>query len=82
METIITPIKTLHGTNPESLQQDYITAMNKISEAVDAIHKVEFNARDYQDMDTFFWAKKQRNDQLKKLSDIYDYLETIAIALN
>jgi hypothetical protein len=77
MENIITPIKTLHGTNADSLQDDYINALNGIRIAKNRFLRIEFNARDYASFELFREAKSQRIDAYIKLEEVERYLETI-----
>lgn len=79
---ITKPIKSINGTNSESLQMDYINAMNAINEAVEKIYKIEFNARDYATMNDFYEAKKERQNILSNLNLAYLYFEDVAISLN
>ena len=82
METpVILPVKTLHGTNMESLQNDYVNAYEKVRNAMDAFMAIEFNARDYADINAFYKAKAQMIEQYKKLDDVYQYIETIASSI-
>lgn len=76
------PIKNLHGTNMESLQNDYIKGMNLLDDAIKHIaYKIEFNARDYSDSLEYLKAKKERLEMLQKLNDVYLYLEEIASSI-
>lgn len=81
MNTNIYPIKTLHGTNQESLQNDYVNAMDKVREAIDSFRAIEFNARDY-NSENFRQAKEDRNKQLLNLEQVFLYLEDIASNIN
>lgn len=77
-QQFISPIKTLHGTNPETLQGDYIRAMQKVREAIECFNTIEFNGRDYANFETFCKAKDERNQMLTNLCHVYEYLEDVA----
>lgn len=79
---ILLPIKSLHSSNFETLQNEYITAMDSIRNSIESIMKIDFNSRDYASMIEYQSAKKQRIEMLEKMNEVYEYLETIAIALN
>jgi len=70
-QQFISPIKTLHGTNPETLQGDYIRAMQKVREAIECFNTIEFNGRDYANFETFCKAKdnsKNKHNEHKHLN--------------
>lgn len=78
----ILPINNLHGTNIESLQNDYVKGMALLNDAIKHIaYSIEFNARDYIDSSQFAQAKKERLEMLQKLNDVYLYLEEIASSI-
>ena len=77
----VKPIKTLHGTNPESLQNDYVNAYSKLREAMEAFQNIEFNARDYSDFNTFCKAKEERREFCSRIATTLDYLEDIASSI-
>ena len=81
-KSFILPIKNLHGSNFESLQEEYINAMDSVRNSIDAISKIDFNSRDYSDMNQFQSAKKQRMEMISNLQNVFEYLEAIAIELN
>jgi hypothetical protein len=65
------------------LRDDYANAWHAVNDAVDALRKVEFNARDYyvQGPDAFTKAQKERAELFAKLeavkADLMAHMESI-----
>lgn len=79
---IIKPVANLHGTNSDSLREDYINAMNKVGQAIEfTAYNIEFNARDYANVNEFQKAKAQRIEMLQKMNEVFLYLEEIASSI-
>jgi len=78
MENYVLPIKTLHGTKPESLLQDYLNAIDAMRTLQQKFNSIEFNARDYVTFDAYCKAREQRIDEYLKLVEVEAYLNTIA----
>ncbi len=76
-EDLILPEIHMNGTGKEMLQRDYDNAYHDVCNAIDAIAKVEFNARDYYTIspDAFEQARQQRRDMIYDLLTVKDYLE-------
>lgn len=68
------PVSNLHGTGSESLLNDYEKAEYKLKEAIEALLKVEFHARDYEDFESFLMAKVERRQQFDKMQSVLDYI--------
>ena len=80
-QTII-PAKNLHGSNMDSLREQYINAMSKVRDAVETMREdIDFHSRDYADSNHFEQARKQRREMIVKLMDVYIYLEDIASSI-
>lgn len=77
------PIIHRNGTSAEMLLDDYRNAMDKLADAIEAIGKIEFNARDYYPVEGA-WDKavSERREQLVALRKVYEELTEIAIHCN
>jgi hypothetical protein len=76
------PVKTLHGSDWQALQNDYIRAMNKLRDAMEAVAFIEIHSRDYATFNDFSKARDEWYQALNSLSAVHDYLEESAIHLN
>jgi hypothetical protein len=56
------PLPFIHsnGTSPDALRRDYRAALDALRSAHDALHRIEFNARDYYPHDDPDAYKKAR----------------------
>jgi hypothetical protein len=74
----VVPVRNLHGSNMETLMNQYIDAIRKINAAMVQITEgIDFHARDYGTWDEFIKAKQERLDALKKLYDVHYYLRSV-----
>ncbi len=76
------PIIHLNGTSAEDLREGYLTAATAIGDAIDAIGKIEFNARDYYcSPEPGAWekARKEFIDRINRLADVRLELTQIAM---
>lgn len=73
----IPQINELSGTNQEDLLTDYLTALNAVRKATEAVSSVWPNGRDYQGGD-IRKAMGEHAERLKKLRQVAAELETIA----
>jgi hypothetical protein len=78
------PLIHLNGSGREPLFTDYLNAWEKLRDAVTALEKVEFNARDYYPlgMDAFDKARNERARVFSLLKDAESYLEQHATHLS
>ena len=78
----MTTLPTIHlnGTSKRELLDSYLRALDALQDAVDALGKVEFNARDYCVQGSGAWSKAtdERLVQFNKLYDVKDNLTEIA----
>lgn len=76
-------LPTIHrnGTSPEDLRDGYTAAYTAVREAIEAVQKVEFNARDYytQGPGAFDAAMEERMAFLRSMKEFQTYLEEHAI---
>lgn len=81
---MVTPTIHLNGTSAKMLEEDYGRAHDLLQDFRDAFCKVEFHARDYyvQGDNSFSQARKEREEILKKISEIDKYLETIRLSVH
>ena len=80
MSDITLPTLHLNGSSRESLLQEYITAMDALRRAVEALQKTSPNGRDYytQGPDALPKALKEHSLRLHRLADTIHELNTIA----
>lgn len=73
-EPVVLPLITLNSTSANMLFHDYSEAQNRIFEAINAMEKIEFHARDYaqQENGAAIWkqAREQFNRRLQMLHEI------------
>ena len=72
------PIIHMNGTSPETLLEDNLNALRAIGDALDVIHKMEFNGRDYYPVaGAFEMARDQRQVHIQHLRDAKYYFMLI-----
>lgn len=76
MPEITAPVVHLNGTSREALVNGYHDAWRALQRATEAFGEVEFNARDYyvSGNGAYADARRDRDEQLKKLSEVSAYL--------
>lgn len=74
------PIKTLHGSNPETQIADIIEAINGITFLQTKIAMLDINGRDYENSEAYQIARQMKNKWLAQLSAIIGDLDELAIA--
>lgn len=81
MSDITLPTLHLNGSSRESLLQEYITAMDALRRAVEALQKTSPNGRDYyiQGPDALPKAVKEHSLRLHRLADTIHELITLAV---
>ena len=77
----VNPTISLSGSNAQSMVDAYCEARAKVNEAIEAICKIDFNARDYAAAD-FEKAKAERKETLDGLRHAASYLESKAIGFS
>ena len=78
---ITLPIIHTNGTAASDLLQGYMDAMEAVDDAIVAMRKIEFNARDYYcSPDPQAWTKAvaEQRDRYQALETVRQELETIA----
>lgn len=71
---LIRPTVHLNGTGANTLLEDYDNAREEVRNALTAIRKIEFNARDYYPQEDGAWdaAVAQMRDRIRALEAISD----------
>lgn len=77
---ITPPTIHLNGTSAESLLEDALDVMRKISELLDAMQKGAPNARDYyvQGPDAFGKARAEHQWRMEQIQGVYDEYKALA----
>jgi hypothetical protein len=82
----MTTLPTIHlnGTSRQELLDDYLQALNTVRDAIKALDKIEFNARDYyvQGPNAFEHAREERQAQYSHLWAVKLELEAIAVHIS
>lgn len=76
-EKVVLPCITLHGSNRQSLQNEYLQVLDNVRQTIQAYQRVDFHPRDYSTYAEFRQAEEQRVDIFIQLYDMQSYLETI-----
>ena len=78
------PTIHLNGTGKQDLLDGYIAAFLAVDAAVDALTRVEFNARDYyvQGPDAYTAARAERRAQFAALGNVGAELREIAASIS
>lgn len=78
------PTIHMNGTGKDSLLEDYENARTAVEAAVEALRKIECNARDYYQQGPEAWekARTQHYDRIGKLTAVAEELEQIAIHIS
>ena len=83
-EDLICPTLHMNGTGYRMLIEGYENARQAVREALEALAKIEFNARDYYVQGDRPWALavKQMDVRRKKLADVFYELEEIMLNID
>ena len=78
---MILPTVHLNGTGAQDLFDGYKNARTAVNDAIDAICKIEFNARDYypQGPDAYSEARKEQIKRVEMMQSVSDDFLTIAM---
>jgi len=84
MNKLMVPTVHLNGTSKEALLSEYVTAMNAVQDAIDALKKVTVHGRDYypQGDRAINDAMLQRARQFEHLEEVHTELEAIAVEIS
>jgi hypothetical protein len=69
------PCITLNGTGRKTLTDEHYAAYKAAKIALNALHGVTCNGRDYPDWPTFYRARDERSTHLRNLHELIQYLE-------
>lgn len=77
------PTVHLNGTGADTLIEGYAEAAAKVREAIEAVNRIEFHRRDYYVQPSGAWEKavEEHDNRLRKLREVRDELEEIALAV-
>ena len=80
---MITPTIHSNGTGKDMLQRDYMAARQAILDAIEAMRKIEFNARDYYPQGPEAWnlAREEQLARFRAIEKVADDFEKIAISI-
>ena len=80
----VTPIVNLNGTSRESLVAGYVSAMEAIRKAQDALHAIHPHGRDYpgHDLTRFYAAMQQSRERMRALDTMLADIEAMAVEVN
>lgn len=75
------PTIHMNGTSAATLIDDYIRAMLKTQEALDAVSQIEFNARDYcpQGPDAWEMARNEMSERQAKLTSVLEDFKALTV---
>jgi hypothetical protein len=80
----VCPIINLNGSNPQSLLDSYIEAMNALETAADLMSKIDVHGRDYQlnPPGEYNRAMIEHQSRLNNLALMHDELEFIGMNIS
>lgn len=75
--TIAHPIIHLNGNSKKALSEQYLEALRKLDNALDAMRGIDFHPRDYyvKGDEYFHQARAEREDAFKALKQTMNYVE-------
>ena len=80
---MITPTIHSNGTGKDMLLRDYMAARQAILDAIEAMRKIEFNARDYYPQGPEAWnlAREEQLARFRAIDKVADDFKKIAISI-
>jgi hypothetical protein len=71
------PALMIHGSNPESLRNEYMNVLKQIYKLTESLQKVDFHGRDYINSEEFNKARQERLEIYIQLAGMQNYFECI-----
>lgn len=80
LDSLSFPVPHLNGTGKETLKEEYLNALDKLAEAIDAFYKTTFHQRDFYPIDdsacSKFYKAQALRDKMKMMYKVLaDYLQ-------